>query len=51
MVQVCQRSVTKQAMLNQSLQQYKEMFRTVKDNWNIVVQVKFFCLLLRQCAH
>ncbi|KAJ3568007.1 hypothetical protein NP233_g5996 [Leucocoprinus birnbaumii] len=39
MVQVCQRSVTKQDMLWQSLQQYKEMFRHVKDNWGTVVQV------------
>jgi len=51
MVQVCQRSVTKQAMLNESLQQYKEIFRVVKDNWGTVVQVNFFSLVLRQYAH
>ncbi|KAF9449670.1 prokaryotic type I DNA topoisomerase [Macrolepiota fuliginosa MF-IS2] len=38
MVQVCERRTTKQAMLEQSLQQYKEMFRTVTNNWGTVVQ-------------
>jgi len=51
MVQVCRRSVMKQAMLNESLQQYKEIFRIVKDNWGTVVQVNFFSLILRQYAY
>jgi len=51
MIQVCRRSVTKQTMLSESLQQYKEIFRVVKDNWGTVVQVNFFSLILRQYAH
>lgn len=39
MVQVCQRTVSKQAMLNQALEQYKDMYRVVKDNWGTVVRV------------
>lgn len=50
MVQVCRRSITKQAMLNESLQQYKEIFRVVKYNWDTVVQVSFFSLKSRQYA-
>lgn len=40
MVQVCERAVSKQAMLERSLEQYKEMYRVVKDNWGTVVLVR-----------
>lgn len=39
MVLVGQRTITKQAMLDQALEQYKEMFRVVKGNWGTVVRV------------
>lgn len=39
MVLVGQRTITKQAMLNQALGQYKEMFRVVRENWGAVVRV------------
>lgn len=40
MVQVCDRTTSKEAMLQQSLQQYKDMYRTVEENWRTVVQVR-----------
>jgi DNA topoisomerase-3 len=39
MVLVGQRTITKQAMLDQALEQYKEMFRVVRDNWGAVIRV------------
>ncbi len=41
MVQVCNGQKSKQDMINQSLEQYKEMFMIAKGNFDKVVTVGF----------
>jgi hypothetical protein len=51
MVQVCERNISQQQMLDQSLSQYKEMYRVVIENWGTVVQVTLLSLLLTIINH